>query len=166
MLPRRSLLRGRPGTGDWSEAAVEPKSLAPALPSPSPAWPSRRAKSRYSSRPVLKHGPRSPTCMRVNGRSKPTGAMKVIGPIPRSSGRPRAPGRSDRLSSPGRRGFPPAPARPARLHRRRRGGRRSGTRHDEGSARAFTGGRRPDVSAGTQSIDVGTRKIVNYAWPG
>ena len=39
---------------------------------------SRCAKSRGSTRPVLKHGPRSPTCMRVNGCPKPTGAMKVI----------------------------------------------------------------------------------------
>lgn len=34
---------------------------------------------RLSVRPVLKHGPRSLTCMQVNGSKKPYGAMKVKG---------------------------------------------------------------------------------------
>ena len=33
-------------------------------------------------RPVLKHGPRSLTCVRVNGRVNPYGARKLIGGIP------------------------------------------------------------------------------------
>jgi hypothetical protein len=33
-------------------------------------------------RPVLKHGPRSLTCVRVNGRLNPYGARKLIGGIP------------------------------------------------------------------------------------
>lgn len=32
-------------------------------------------------RPVLKHGPRSLTCVRVNGRVNPYGARKLIGGI-------------------------------------------------------------------------------------
>ena len=31
-----------------------------------------------TTRPVLKHGPRSSTCVRVIGCTKPTGEMKVI----------------------------------------------------------------------------------------
>lgn len=33
-------------------------------------------------RPVLKHGPRSLTCVRVNGRVNPQGARKLTGGIP------------------------------------------------------------------------------------
>jgi hypothetical protein len=33
-------------------------------------------------RPVLKHGPRSLTCVRVNGRVNPYGVRKLIGGIP------------------------------------------------------------------------------------
>lgn len=33
-------------------------------------------------RPVLKHGPRSLTCVRVNGCVNPRGARKLIGGIP------------------------------------------------------------------------------------
>ena len=33
-------------------------------------------------RPVLKHGPRSLTCVRVNGPANPQGARKLIGGIP------------------------------------------------------------------------------------
>ena len=43
-------------------------------------------------RPVLKHGPRSPTCVRVDGRGNPVGARKLTGGIP----------------DPRRRGAPPA----------------------------------------------------------
>ena len=40
---------------------------------------SRREIGRLPTRPVLKHGPRSLTCVQVNGRTKPRGEMKVKG---------------------------------------------------------------------------------------
>ena len=107
--------------------------------------------------------------MRVNGRTKPTGAMKVIGPIPRrAGGRAHPDGVTD---------FPPRDGAESRFRSRTPGSLPSGggLSGGAGPGLAMTNGRRrppragfrrPDVSAGTQSINVGTRKIVNYAWPG
>ena len=76
---------------------------------------------RRRLRPVLKHGPRSLTCARVIGFTKPKGAVKAkaacsLGVIPRG----RNPGAS----------------------------------------------RRPRIVGSSKSVHVGTRKMVNYAWPG
>ena len=77
---------------------------------------------RRRLRPVLKHGPRSLTCVRVIGLTKPKGAVKAKG-IQFLRG--------DALSC----GNPGA-------------------------------SRRPRLVRSSKSIHVGTRKMVNYAWPG
>ena len=74
---------------------------------------------RRRLRPVLKHGPRSLTCARVTGFTKPTGVVKA---------KASAEGRSF-WRSPG-----------ASL--------------------------RPRFVRSSKSVHVGTRKMVNYAWPG
>ena len=64
MPSRRSWLAARAVTACFGTCAL----LAPACGHP--------------IRPVLKHGPRSLTCVRVNGRVNPYGARKLIGGIP------------------------------------------------------------------------------------
>ena len=81
---------------------------------------------RRSLRPVLKHGPRSLTCARANGCTKPRGAVKAKG----TSG-----------------------VRGTILRRRRR-------RRSPGALQ------RPRFVQSSKSAPVGTRKMVNYAWPG
>ena len=77
---------------------------------------------RRPLRPVLKHGPRSLTCVQAVGLAKPEGAVKAKGGLsPRGTilyG--RSPATSDR----------------------------------------------PCIVGSRKSTDVGTRKMVNYAWPG
>jgi hypothetical protein len=54
-------------------------------------------------RPVLKHGPRSLTCVRVSGRGNPQGARKLTGGIPPAgctAGRPRSSERGSSESMP------------------------------------------------------------------
>ena len=76
---------------------------------------------RWRLRPVLKHGPRSLTCMRAIGLTKPSGAVKAKGCLQLEG---RRANRSPAISN------------------------------------------QPCIVGNTQSIDVGTRKMVNYAWPG
>ena len=71
--------------------------------------------------PVLKHGPRSLTCMRAIGLTKPSGAVKAKSCLQLEG---RRESRSPAISN------------------------------------------QPRIVGNTQSIDVGTRKMVNYAWPG
>ena len=106
--------------------------------------------------------------MRVNGRTKPTGAMKVItgspqGGLGRSleTGRPRRPA--------GVTFFPPrarGPSVPHASSAHSGSGRGAQVRDSPGRTEKAARRRYPDVSASTSSINVGTRKIVNYAWPG
>lgn len=76
---------------------------------------------RWRLRPVLKHGPRSLTCMRAIGLTKPSGAVKAKSCLQLEG---RRANRSPAISN------------------------------------------QPRFVGNTQSIDVGTRKMVNYAWPG
>lgn len=76
---------------------------------------------RRRLRPVLKHGPRSLTCMRAIGLTKPSGAVKAKSCLQLEG---RRANRSPAISN------------------------------------------QPRFVGNTQSIDVGTRKMVNYAWPG
>jgi len=76
---------------------------------------------RRRLRPVLKHGPRSLTCMRAIGLTKPSGAVKAKSCLQLEG---RRVSRSPAISN------------------------------------------QPRIVGNTQSIDVGTRKMVNYAWPG
>ena len=76
---------------------------------------------RWRLRPVLKHGPRSLTCMRAIGLTKPSGAVKAKSSLLLEG---RCANRSPAISN------------------------------------------QPRIVGNTQSIDVGTRKMVNYAWPG
>ena len=76
---------------------------------------------RRRLRPVLKHGPRSLTCMRAIGLTKPSGAVKAKSCLQLEG---RRANRSPAISN------------------------------------------QPRIVGNTQSIDVGTRKMVNYAWPG
>ena len=76
---------------------------------------------RRRLRPVLKHGPRSLTCMRAIGLTKPSGAVKAKSCLQLEG---RCANRSPAISN------------------------------------------QPRIVGNTQSIDVGTRKMVNYAWPG
>ena len=76
---------------------------------------------RWRLRPILKHGPRSLTCMRAIGLTKPSGAVKAKSCLQLEG---RRANRSPAISN------------------------------------------QPRIVGNTQSIDVGTRKMVNYAWPG
>ena len=61
-----------------------------------------RRTSRHPIRPVLKHGPRSLTCARVTGCTKPKGAMKVKTPFLGGLGGIPAPSWAGRTAGPSR----------------------------------------------------------------
>ncbi|TKY45835.1 hypothetical protein E2542_SST30141 [Spatholobus suberectus] len=58
----------------WTAARADPACLGTCAP--------RASACGLPIRPVLKHGPRSLTCVRVSGRANPRGARKLSGGIP------------------------------------------------------------------------------------